>query len=158
VRMRGLALLLLGVALVPACAERSTPSAVEGLAAGAAIDSLWTGYARASDRKDADGFGALFTEDATLVTSNAPTAQGREAIQKFLVSRYADIDPTGLRVEPDETRIAEGIAIQSGTFEERFLDKGRGRAEYGRFVLIAEQGKDHAWKIRRLVAIADSTR
>ena len=150
---------ILILALIPACERGTTPSPVTTLEVKAAVDSLWSGYAHASDRKDGTAFGALFVEDATLVYSGAPTARGRDAIQTFLVSLYADVDPTGLRIEPDETRVSGSMAIQSGTFEEDFLEKGRiDRTKYGRYVLVAEQGKDRVWKIRRLVTITDMTR
>jgi len=157
--MRSFVLGLLVLALIPACEKGTTPSPVTTLEVKAAVDSLWAGYAHASDLRDGPAFGALFVEDATLVYSGAPTARGREAIQAFLLSRYGDIDPTGLRIEPDETRVSGRIAVQSGAFQESFLEQGRiDRTTYGRFVLVAEQGKDRAWKIRQLVTITDVTR
>jgi uncharacterized protein (TIGR02246 family) len=149
---------LLALVLTPACARQSTPSAVLALEVKAAVDSLWTAYAHASDRKDAAAFGALFTEDATLVYSGDPTVHGREAIQSFLAALYAPVDPTGLRIEPEETRVSGSIAVQSGNFQESFLQKGVPKVEYGRFILIAEQGAKGSWRIRRLAAMEDSTR
>jgi uncharacterized protein (TIGR02246 family) len=149
---------LLTLVLIPACGTQTTRSVVGTLEVKAAIDSLWTGYAHASDRKDTAAFGALLTEDATLVYSGRPTAQGREEIQTVLASIYAGIDPTGLRIEPDETRVSGLIAVQSGTFQDSFNDKGISKTDYGRFVLVAESEDNRTWKIRRLVRIDDSTR
>ncbi len=151
------ALAILALTLIPACVTRTISSAVGTLEVKAAVDSLWTGYAHASDRKDAAAFGALFAEDATLVYSGAPTQRGREEIQQFLVALYADIDPTGLRIEPEETKVTGSLAVQSGAFQESFNEKGVPKTEYGRFALVAEQQDDRSWKIHRLVAIADST-
>jgi uncharacterized protein (TIGR02246 family) len=155
--MRFPILALLVLAVIPACGTQTTRSAVGTLEVKAAIDSLWTGYAHASDSKDAAAFGALFTEDATLVSSGAPTVRGREAIQTYLASHYTGVDATGMRVEADETRVSGEIAVQSGTFEESFIERDAPMTRYGRFVLIAEPAKDRAWKIRRLVVLADST-
>lgn len=149
---------LAALLLISACARQSTPSAVETMEVKAAVDSLWVGYAHASDRKDAAAFGTLFTEDATLVYSGESTVHGREAIQSFLAALYAPVDPTGLRIEPEETRVSGSIAVQSGAFQESFTRNGVPKVEYGRFVLIAEQGADGSWKIRRLAAMEDSTR
>lgn len=151
------AIALLIVAGVPACGTRTSTSAVNTLGVKAAIDSLWSGYAHASDQKDAAAFGALFAEDATLDYSGVPTRHGREDIQQFLVALYADVDPTGLRVEPEETKVSGSLAVQSGAFQESFNEKGVSKTEFGRFALIAEQQRDQSWKIHRLVAIADST-
>lgn len=122
------------------------------------IDSLWTMYATASDQRDSIAFESLFTEDAALVFSNAPTVHGRRAIGEFLAKLYAPIDATGFRVVPEELKVSGYLAAQSGTFEERFLQDGVEKTEYGRFVLIAERGSDKSWRIRRLAAIADSIR
>jgi uncharacterized protein (TIGR02246 family) len=146
-----------GLLSFSACTRQSAPSAVESLTAKAAVDSLWSGYAHASDEKDPEGFAKLFTDDAVVDYSGAPTARGRDAIVTFLTSLYIDIDPTGLRIEPDETRVSGSTAVQSGAFQEHFIEKNMAKTEHGRFVLVAERGDKDIWKIRRLVAIVDST-
>lgn len=151
------ALAAAGLLSLSACTRQSAPSAVESLTAKAAVDSLWSGYAHASDEKDPEGFAKLFTDDAVVDYSGAPTARGRDAITTFLISLYIDIDPTGLRVEADDTRVSGSTAIQSGVFMEHFIEKDTAKTEYGRFVLVAERGDKGVWKIRRLMAIADST-
>jgi len=155
--MRSLAFALLVSGFISACAPQTSRSPVSTLAIKAAIDSLWTRYAVASDQRDPAAFGALFTEDATLMYSGAPTASGREAIQTYLASRYSDIDATGWRVVPDETRVSDLLAVQGGTFEGSFLKKDKPMMELGRYTLVAEIQPDHAWKIARLTAIVDST-
>ena len=140
-----------------ACGRQSAPSAVESLTAKAAVDSLWSGYAHASDEKDPERFAKLFTDDAVVDYSGVPTARGRDAITTFLTSLYIDIDPTGLRIEPDETRVSGSTAVQSGAFQEHYIEKNTAKTEYGRFVLVAERGDKDTWKIRRLMAIVDST-
>jgi len=155
--VRSLAFALLISGFISACAPQTSQSPVSTLAVKAAIDSLWTHYAIASDQRDAAAFGALFTEDATLTYSGVPTASGREAIQTYLASRYSGIDATGWRVVPDETRVSGLFAVQGGTFEGTFLQKDKSMMELGRYTLVAEMQPDHAWKIARLTAIVDST-
>ena len=155
--MRTAILALLVLAVIPACNLESTRSAVGTLEVRAAIDSLWTGYAHASDQRDAAAFGALFTEEASLDYSGAPTARGREAIQAFLTARYGAIDATGFRVVPDETRVSGTLAVQGGTLEESFLLNDKPMTTRGRYALTAEIGSDRAWRITRLTVIADST-
>ena len=154
--MRLSVLALLVLAAVPACNLNSTRSAIGTLQVKADIDSLWTGYAHASDQRDAAAFSALFTEDARLAYSGAPTVRGREAIGTFLVSLYQKVDATGVRVMPTETRASGPLAVQDGTFEESFIQNEKAMTELGRYTLIAEMGSDHAWKIMSLTAIADS--
>lgn len=153
---RSLSLALMLLAGISACQLRTTPSPVATLEVKAAIDSLWTGYAHASDSRDAAAFGALFTEDAALDYSGAPTVHGREAIQAHLASLYSAIDATGLRIVPDETKVSGPMAVQGGTFEESFLQKDKSMVQLGRFTLVAEM-EGRSWKIMRLTAIVDST-
>jgi len=156
--MRRITLFLILFAIVPACSGRKAPSAVDSFEAKAQIDSLWTGYARAADRQDSTAFGELFAEDAVLLYAARPTVRGRAAIGPFLAGLYAAIDAIGLRVAPYETRTWGDVAIQSGSLEEIYVEKGAQRTEYGRYALIAERGRDGVWRIGRMVSFADSIR
>lgn len=155
VRLLGLALLL--SAAFSACQMRTARPPISTLEIKADIDTLWAQYAYASDKRDAEALGALFTEDATLAYSGAPTARGRPAIQKYLASLYADRDATGLRIVPDETLAYGGITVQNGEYEERFIHKDKSMVEMGRYTLVVRMGSEYAWKILRLAAIVDST-
>ncbi|HEX7077909.1 MAG TPA: nuclear transport factor 2 family protein [Candidatus Eisenbacteria bacterium] len=155
--MRFLFLLLLVLAVVPSCGGNNLDTALEAAKAKSAIDSLWTRYAVASDQHDAIGFESLFIEDGTLVYDRAPTVNGRRAIGAFLDSLYRGVDATGLRIVPEDLQVSGTLAAQCGTFEESFNEAGKPKTEYGRFVLIADRGSDQTWRIRRLVALADST-
>ena len=152
-------MVLIGLAcLVSACAREAGPSAFNALSVKASMDSLWTKYATAADRRDSTAFGELFTEDGSLVFDGAPTVRGRDAIRSFLRSLYASIDATGMRVSQEDLQVSGAMAVQSGAFEESFIEGGKEKTEFGRFALIAEQDKGGAWRIRRLVALTDSTK
>lgn len=153
-----LPVLLLLLALASGCGPGTQTSAVSVFEAKAAVDSLWEDYAAAARAKDAAAFGKLFVEDAAVDFTGAPTARGREAIAAFLAKLYEGASMTGVRVQADETRAEGSLAVQSGSFEERYIQKGAEHTDYGRYVLVAERGSDRAWRIRRLVALADSVR
>ncbi|MGE5175587.1 MAG: YybH family protein [Hyphomicrobiales bacterium] len=149
---------LAAVAFLSSCnTGPSLDSAMAAAEAKGAIDSLWSGYAVAADRRDATGFESIFTDDAILVLSGSRTVTGKAAIGAFLDSLYTPIDVTGFKVTPDDLKASGDLAAQGGTFEERYLDKEVPMIEYGRFAMTAERGADHAWRIRRLTAVADST-
>ena len=156
--MRIAMLSLLVFAAIPSCAGNDIDSAVQSAKAKTAIDSLWTSYAAASDQRDAAAFGALFTEDATFVFEGAPSVHGRKEIGDFLARRYTTIDATGLKVIPEELKASGTLAAQSGAFVSNFIEADSQKTEYGRYVLIAERGPDKAWRIRRLMGVADSIR
>jgi uncharacterized protein (TIGR02246 family) len=154
--MRQLALLFLVAALAASCTTEPGTSGLEVAVAKASADSLWTLYATAADQHDAIGFGALFTPGATLAFDGAPTAVGRDAIQKALVVRYADFDATGFRVRPDDFKVSGTLAVQGGAFEADGTEKGKAQTHYGRYVMVMEHGEDKRWLIARLTAFTDS--
>ena len=95
-------ILVLAAVLVASCARPSGTSSFNNLTVKGSIDSLWTRYATAADERDSTAFGELFTEDAALVFSSAPTVQGRSAIQTFVGALYGPIDMTGLTITPGD--------------------------------------------------------
>jgi ketosteroid isomerase-like protein len=157
--MRPAWILALLIAIVPACGtQQELDTTVQAATVRASLDSLWAQYAVAADQRDSIAFGALFFDDATLVFSNAPTVSGRAAIETFLVTRYTGIDVTALRVTPDDLRVHGPLAVETGSFEEDYTEAGAPKTQAGRFVLIAEPDAKKAWKIRRMVSMADSVR
>jgi hypothetical protein len=68
------------------------------------------------------------------------------------------VDVTAFRIVPDDLRVHGPLAVETGTFEEDYTEAGAPKTEVGRFVLIAENDAKKVWKIRRLVAMADSVR
>jgi ketosteroid isomerase-like protein len=146
------------LALVASCSNRSMDTAMRSAEVKSSLDSLWTRYADAADRRDRIAFGHLFNEDAVLVFSNAPTIRGRPAIEEFLISLYTTVDLTKFRVVPEDLTVSGPLAAQAGSFQEDFTEAGKPLSEVGRFTLIAEQGPDKAWRVRRLTVMADSMR
>ena len=155
--MRLFVALLAVAVLVAACGGGSDlGKTVQAAAVKASLDTLWSQYADAADRRDSVLFGSLFLDDAALVYSSAPTMTGRPAIQQFLFTLYSGVDLTKLRVVPEDLRVEGNLAVQSGAFQEDYQDGANMKSEVGRFTLVAQKGSQGRWQIRRLVAIADS--
>jgi ketosteroid isomerase-like protein len=155
--MRLFVALLAVAVLAAACGTGSDLGrTVEAAAVKASLDTLWSQYADAADRRDSILIGSLFLDDAALVYSSAPTYNGKPAIQQFLFTLYSGVDLTKLRVVPEDLRVDGGLAVQSGSFQEDYQDGASSKSEVGRFVLVAQKGAEGRWQIRRLVALADS--
>ncbi|HLQ65699.1 MAG TPA: nuclear transport factor 2 family protein [Candidatus Limnocylindrales bacterium] len=150
-----LPLLVLIVAL-PACGKHGMDETIQSAAVRSTLDTLWTQYADAADRRDSLLFGTLFHEDAALAYSSAPTVTGRGAIQQFLFTLYSGVDLTRLRVAPEDMVVNGTLAAQGGSFEEDYLDNTTPKTEVGRYELIAQRGDDERWRIHRLVVVVDS--
>lgn len=157
--MRPAAILALLLAFVPACGtQQQLDTTVQAASVRTSLDSLWGEYAVAADQRDSLMFGSLFLDDAVLVFSSAPTIRGTSAIQEFLVALYSTVDVTKFRVMVDDLRVHGPLAVETGTFEESYTEAGVSKTGVGRFTLIAEPDASKRWKIRRLVALADSVR
>ena len=148
--------LVLAAVLLASCTRPSGTSSFNNLTVKGSIDSLWTRYATAADERDTTAFGTLFTEDASLIFSNAPTVRGRAAIQTFLGALYGPVDVTGLRVTQEDLKISGTMAAQTGTFREDYIEQNLEKTGHGRFALVVEKGEDGPWRIWRLVTVRDS--
>jgi hypothetical protein len=156
-RFVALFLLVLVVAL-PACGRHNLDETVQAAGVRAVLDTLWTEYADAADRRDSLLFSSLFHPDAALIYSGAPTVVGRPLVTHFLVTLYSAVDLTKLRIVPEDMKVGGTLAAQGGTFEEDFLDAATPKTDVGRYELIAERGDDKRWRIHRLVMMVDSLR
>src|SRR5512138_3690156 len=137
--MRYAVILALLIAIVPACGtQQQLDTSVQAATVRAALDSVWAQYAVAADQRDSIAFGSLFHDDAVLVFSGAPTVQGRSSIQTFLTALYGPVDVTQFRVIPDDLRVRGALAVETGSYEETYLEAGVPKTEVGRFVVIAE--------------------
>jgi len=155
--MRSGPLILVLAALLSAC-SRDMDQTIQAASVKESLDSLWTQFAVAADQRDSLAFGALFEEEAALAFPHAPTVTGRSAIEQFLAARYRGIDVTAFRVTPEDLTVSGTLAAQAGSYEQDYLEGGAKKTESGRFTLIAEQDPNHAWKIRRLLAMPDTVR
>lgn len=153
--MRTAALIVVLTGLLSAC-SRDMDKTIQAADVKESLDTLWTQFAVAADQRDSLAFGALFEEEASLAYPHAPTVTGRSAIGHFLATHYTPIDATAFRVTPEDLTVDGTLAAQAGSYEQDYLDGGTKKTEVGRFTLIAEQGKDRAWKIRRLLAMPDT--
>jgi len=152
------AALILGLATLLSACSRDMDKTIQAASVKESLDSLWTQFAVAAYQRDSLGFGALFQEDAALAFPHAPTVTGRSAIEQFLAAHYRGIDVTAFRVTPEDLTVNGTLAAQAGSYEQEYLEGGAKKTESGRFSLIAEQDPHHAWKIRRLLAMADTVR
>ena len=144
--------------LAASCGTETLETSVQAAKVKTSLDTLWTRYADAADRRDRAAFGQLFFQDAVLVFSNAPTVRGKPAVEEFLVSLYSGVDMTALRIAPDDLRASGPLAMQSGTYEEDYTESGKEKTEAGRFEMVVEQEGSRGWLVRRLTVLADSIR
>ena len=145
-----------GMSALMLCMGTSVWAAPDRAGVQTAIDDVWRRYVDAARHHSAAEFGALFAENAVLMSSDAPTHRGRTEIQSFLASLYADVEVVALRTQPDGLEASSTLAVQGGTFEEEFLEAGRKKTESGRFLIVVRRKAKHDWRIVRLIALPET--
>ena len=129
-------------------AADTTAKANDDNSAKDAVDKLRSGWKDAADKKDSTTVASMYTDDALLVTSEAPLAEGKDAILKTLgrlvnLTKINSIDSKHMAVMGDE-------AYDFGTFDEDVtMPGGKTEKHQGYYVVTLHKQSDGSWKITR---------
>jgi 3-phenylpropionate/cinnamic acid dioxygenase small subunit len=88
--------LLAGLLLLPAQLPAADSQAVQRLIDKAEIEDLLIRYTHAFDRLDADGYVAVFTEDAEFDLGGGQVLKGKAQIKTLITSRQSEPRPPGV--------------------------------------------------------------
>ena len=113
-------------------------------------DELRQRWVAAANAKDAAGLTALYTDDAMVMPSNAPTAKGRTAVQgvwKGLMDQGAH-DITLTKVGGAQTN---DWGYEVGTYSAMFGTS----QDKGKYMLSLKKGKDGKWLIHEDIFNSD---
>lgn len=161
--------LLILVFAVTACSKTDTPAAdTSGATATAtapanddavkdAIGKIRSDWMAAANRKDSGAVAAYYADDATLVGTETPFAEGRSAIQSafansFPVSRVESIDSKELVVSGD-------VAYDYGTFRQLVsMPNAQPQTINGHYLVTLKRQGDGTWKITRHVSTTPPAR
>ena len=142
-------LLAVGCRLLPG--ERAGGAAADGpLAAAdlAAIRGTDSAFAGAAGAGDAAGVAATYLPDARLMPPNAPTIQGRGAIQKFwggLLGAYQ----LRFEITADEVEGRGDLAYARGRYTLDATPKAAGAApihDQGKYLEVLRRQPDGSWR------------
>lgn len=117
----------------------------------ASIEKMRGDWKAAADKDDAKTVAAMYADDAVIVTSDSPPANGRAEIETslargFPVSKLESIDSKELVVSGD-------IAYDYGTYrQEVTLPSGKKQMVNGHYLVVSRRQPDGTWKIVRHVA------
>jgi ketosteroid isomerase-like protein len=132
-------------------ASMVSAQAMAAKAGGASTpDELRQRWVAAANAKDAAGLTALYTDDAMVMPSNAPTAKGRTAVQgvwKGLMDQGAH-DITLTKVSG---AMASDWGYEVGTYSAMFGTS----QDKGKYMLSLKKGKDGKWLIQEDIFNSD---
>ncbi len=149
--------LLLCAIAAAGCAPRPVAPA-DLTAAGAQLDSLWARYSAAAVAGDAAAIAALYAEDAVLIESGLPTTRGRAAVEEVARGMLGSLRLLEVGIHPEPPEAIGDHVLQLGTYRD-VLQQGNQPVQvvYGRFTALLQRDSTAAWRIRRLMAVMDST-
>ena len=139
--------------LLSACAEKSaetadTTTAAAVPATGAVVDTAREAWMAAAAKDDAAAVGAMYTEDAVFVSSEAPPAIGRAAIQEA----FARVFPISAidRITSKEVVVSGDLAYDYGEYQQTITPPGGApQAVRGHYVVILRRQSDGSWKLAK---------
>ena len=136
-----------------ACAEKAgetpdTTAAAAAPATRAVVDAAREAWMAAAARDDAAAVGAMYTDDAVFVSSEAPPAIGRAAIQEALAQVFpiSAID----HITSREVAVSGDIAYDYGEYQQTITPPGGApQAVRGHYVVILRRQSDGSWKLAK---------
>lgn len=133
------------VLLVTTVACTAPPPVVDE---GKAIREVETAMLKAAQSKDLDTFVTFYTEDASVLTPNAPIFTGRAAIKDGLKPMLAD-PQFSLTYMPTRVEVSKSgdLAFTQGPYKMTFSDiRGNKFEDEGKYLTVWRKGADGHWK------------
>ena len=113
-----------------------------------AIKDLEAAWLKAAATKDADAFVAYYTDDAAVLTPNAPIFSGKEAIKHGIKPMLSDPQFSLVRT-PTRVEVSRGgdLAFTEGPYRMTFSDfRGNKFEDEGKYLTVWRKLPDGTWK------------
>jgi ketosteroid isomerase-like protein len=122
------------------------------------IDSVWAKYSAAAVGGDANAIAQLYADSAYVVESGLPTIFGNAALRSVVKEVLGGVRFLESSIRPELTEIAGDRVLQFGTYRDVLQSTGRpAEVVVGRFAAVLLRDSTSAWRVSRLIAVADST-
>jgi ketosteroid isomerase-like protein len=152
--------LCLGIALVGlACRSPDREGPPPDLSVvRAQIDSVWTKYSAAAVGGDAHAIAQLYADNAYVVESGLPTIRGNAALRSVVKDVLGGVRFLESNIQPELTEIAGDRVLQFGAYRDVLQSTGKpAEVVVGRFAAVLLRDSTSAWRVSRMIAVADST-
>lgn len=166
-----MASLLLVALSLPACApqgptpeEQAAEADEQTQADRQSIDSTRADFVADFNAGDIDAVMAYYTDDAVVLSPDAPAAQGQDAIRALFEEQFAAGTPN-LSLTSDGVEVHGDVAFDHGTYQVAFTPAAAAEAqpqgptpeeqaaqaqptsETGEWVTVLKRGEDGSWRV-----------
>lgn len=117
------------------------------------LEAVMERWAQAVEADDAAAVAGLFTDDGVLLSSDAPTARGRAAIEA-VVRGWIEAGEENDRTETQAAFVGDDRAVLARTYEVDFVTDDRTTSERGRY-LVTFRREDGAWRVEAMAIFSD---
>lgn len=122
------------------------------------LDTLWAHYSAAAIAGDADAVAQLYSDSAYVAESGLPTVRGKAALRSVVKDVLGSVRFLEVSVRPELTETAGDRVLQFGTYRDVLQQSGQpARVVVGRFSAVLKRDSTTAWRVSRLIVVADST-
>ncbi|HSG86471.1 MAG TPA: SgcJ/EcaC family oxidoreductase [Candidatus Limnocylindrales bacterium] len=117
------------------------------------LEAVMERWAQAVEADDAAAVAGLFTDDGVLLSSDAPTARGRAAIEA-VVRGWIEAGEENDRTETQAAFVGDDRAVLARTYEVDFVTDDGTTSERGRY-LVTFRREDGAWRVEAMAIFSD---
>ena len=134
----------------------SGPSAVMPSAASAdkaAVDAATTAFHETLRANDLEKFMSYVADDVFFMPAGEPPVRGKEAMRKWMTAFLSQYRTTTLTLADRELRVADGWAVELGTYEWGLAPAAGGATsvDRGNYMQVWQQRPDKTWSFAREV-------
>ena len=135
---------------------KSEPSASKPSAATsdkAAVEASTTAFHEALRGNDLEKFMSYVADDVFFMPAGEPPVRGKEAMRKWMTAFLSQYRTTSLTFADREVRVADGWAVELGTYEWALAPAAGGAAavDRGNYMQVWQQRPDKSWSFAREV-------
>jgi len=147
-------------ACAPKAAEQAAaaPVAVDTAAVQAAIAGFWPRWIASATSADTAAMAALLADSVRIDSKGMPPILGRAGWMTIFETMMKTTKVEAEAITPELTSVVDNdLAYQTGDFIETTTTDGKTQAEYGRYAAAIRKDADGQWRLRYIMAFADST-
>ena len=146
---------LVAVIAISACsgAPAGSPARTTAVKDSAGVERATAAFHQALRTNDFETFMGYVADDVVFMPPGEPPVRGRDAVRKWMTAFLEQYRTSSLTLADREVRVADGWAVELGTFEWTLKPTAGGSAvvDRGNYMQVWQLQGDTAWRFAREV-------